>query len=345
MRQIFILLFLVNSLIDAAGQSVIVKDSITSKPVEHVAVYNPDHTRTALTNLKGSFDIANFRKTDTLIFQHASYMPTSVLCSDLPDQNFVIYLQKKSVNLDEIIISATRFERERNEIPNRVVSINPDKIKIENPPTTADMLAYSNEVFVQKSQLGGGSPMIRGFSANKVLIVVDGVRMNNAIFRGGNLQNVIAIDPNSLSRTEVILGPGTVIYGSDALGGVMSFMTLEPRLSVDNKLETSVNLMARYATASNERTGQLDFTFSGKKWASVISVSGSWFGDLMMGANGPDEYLRPHYVETRGQVDYMLKNNDPAIQKHSGYNQLNIMQKFKNKPYKWLDLTYGIHFS
>ena len=75
---------------------------------------------------------------------------------------------------------------------------------IENPQTTADMLAYTNEVFIQKSQLGGGSPMIRGFSANKLLIVVDGVRMNNAIYRSGNLQNVISIDVNAVEEAEVL---------------------------------------------------------------------------------------------------------------------------------------------
>ena len=73
--------------------------------------------------------------------------------------------------------------------------------------------------------------MIRGFSANRVLIVVDGVRMNNAIFRSGNLQNVISIDPNMIELTEVIMGPGSVIYGSDAIGGVMNFYTTTPKLS------------------------------------------------------------------------------------------------------------------
>lgn len=70
--------------------------------------------------------------------------------------------------------------------------------------------------------------MIRGFSTNRLLITVDGVRMNTAIFRSGNLQNVINVDPFALARTEVILGPGSVVYGSDAIGGVMNFYTKNP---------------------------------------------------------------------------------------------------------------------
>lgn len=345
MRRLVILFIFGFTTAGVYSQNLVVRDMITSRPIENVAIYNSEHTRTALTNVFGIADASAFKQSDTLIFQHASYQDYITFYEILAEHDFNVYLQKKSIALDEIVISATRFERKRDEIPNKVVSINPEKIKLENPQTAADMLAFSNEVFVQKSQLGGGSPMIRGFSANAVLIVVDGVRMNNAIFRSGNLQNVIAIDPNSLSRTEVILGPGTVIYGSDALGGVMSFMTLEPKLSVGGNFTTAVNLLARYSTANNERTGHLDFTLSGKKWASVTSFSASWFDDLRMGSDGPDEYLRRHYIETRGQNDYMVNNPEKELQRFSGYNQMNIMQKLRYKPVKWLDLTYGFHYS
>jgi hemoglobin/transferrin/lactoferrin receptor protein len=187
--------------------------------------------------------------------------------------------------------------------------------------------------------------MIRGFSANKVLIVVDGVRMNNAIFRGGNLQNVIAIDPNSLSQSEVIFGPGTVIYGSDALGGVMSFMTLEPKLNTDKKFTSSVNIMGRYASANTERTGHIDVRLSGRRFSSVTSFTSSWFDDLQMGSNGPEEYLRRQYVETKGAEDIMVNSSDRLIQKFSGYNQVNVLQKFRYRPHDRVDLTYAFQYS
>src|SRR5699024_11515274 len=78
-------------------------------------------------------------------------------------------------------------------------------------PYTTLFRSSSGKVFVQKSQLGGGSPMMRGFAANSVLIAVDGVRMNNAIFRGGNLQNVLSVDPHALQSTELLFGPGSII--------------------------------------------------------------------------------------------------------------------------------------
>lgn len=329
----------------SVAQTVLVRDNNSFRPVDNVAVYNPAHTRTALTNVYGIADLSSFRETDTLIFQHTAYETVSYKYTEITAAEFNVYLQKKSISLDEIIISATRFEQDAEELPNRIISIPAEKIRFDNPQTTADVLANSNEVFVQKSQLGGGSPMIRGFSANEILIVVDGVRMNNAIFRSGNLQNVIAIDPNALSQSEVIFGPGTVIYGSDALGGVMSFMTLEPRLSTDRKFTSSVNFMARYSSANTERTGHIDISLAGKKWASVTSFSSGWFDDLRMGSKGPDEYLRKHYVETNGQQDVMVANADQELQRFTGYNQMNVMQKFRYRPLDWLDLTYGFHYS
>ncbi|MEE4257215.1 MAG: TonB-dependent receptor [Bacteroidales bacterium] len=329
----------------AYAQTVQVKDFKSQRPIENVAIYNPEHLKTALSNIYGIADISSFADTDTLIFQHAAYQTISYSFREISNAGFSVFMEKKSVALDEIIISATRFEQESDEIPNKVISIPAERVQLENPQTTADMLGSSGEVFIQKSQLGGGSPMIRGFSANKLLIVVDGVRMNNAIFRSGNLQNVIAIDPFSLERTEVILGPGTVIYGSDALGGVMNFMTLDPALSPDRKFMTSVNIVGRYSSANNERTGHIDLTLSGRKFASVTSFSNSWFDDLVMGANGPDEYLRRQYVKTEGGTDIMVNNTDPKKQYYSGYSQLNLMQKFRYRPLEWLDLKYGFYYS
>ena len=84
---------------------------------------------------------------------------------------------------------------------------------------------------VQKSQFGGGSPVLRGMESNRVLLVVDGVRMNNAIYRKGHLQNSITVSPNQLDRTEIIFGPSSVVYGSDALGGVIHYYTKHQKLS------------------------------------------------------------------------------------------------------------------
>jgi hemoglobin/transferrin/lactoferrin receptor protein len=198
---------------------------------------------------------------------------------------------------------------------------------------------------VQKSQLGGGSPMIRGFSTNRLLLSVDGVRMNNAIFRGGNVQNVISIDPFSIQNTEVILGAGSVIYGSDAIGGVMNFYTKKPQHSLTDTLLFESNILARYSSANNEKTSHLDLNFGYKKWAFLSSISYTDFDDLQMGKYGSDDYLRPEYVSTTNGIDEVVSNSNPEEQKFTGYNQINFMQKAQYKYDEKTTLDIGLHYS
>lgn len=248
-----------------------------------------------------------------------------------------------SKELEEIIISYNKWELKQNEVPNRITKINRNDIFLNNPQTAADMLQQTGTVFVQKSQLGGGSPMIRGFATNRVLLVVDGVRMNNAIYRSGNLQNVISIDALSLETAEVIFGPGSLIYGSDALGGVMDFHTLQPRLQTDTDKGTlwKGSVISRYSTANNEKTIHADVNVGGKKWSYLSSFTYSNFDDLKMGKQGgQDRYLRPQYVQRVNGIDSIFTNPNPRIQRFSGYEQTNLLQKIRFKPNRHNDFQY-----
>ena len=199
-----------------------------------------------------------------------------------------------------------------------------------NQQTTADVMQNSGNVFVQKSQGGGGSPIIRGFETNKVLMVIDGVRMNNAIYRGGHLQNIITIDNSMLDKVEIVFGPGSVIYGSDALGGVMHFYSKNPLLA-DTGTLVKANAFARYATANDENTIHADVSVGGNKFASLSSFTYSKFGDLRQGNIRNPFYgslgARNFYVQKFNGKDSMLVNADPNVQVGSGYSQYDILQK------------------
>src|SRR5688500_6917117 len=175
--------------------------------------------------------------------------------------------------LEEVVISANKWEQKLNEIPNKITKITKIQILRDNPQTSADLLGQTGTVFIQKSQLGGGSPMIRGFATNRVLLVIDGVRMNNAIYRSGNLQNVISIDALSTETVEVIFGPGSLVYGSDAIGGVMDFHSLEAILSPGTTTLAKGSASARYSSANNENTFHADVNLSWKKWSLLSSAT------------------------------------------------------------------------
>ncbi len=247
--------------------------------------------------------------------------------------------------LDQIVVSALRWQQSRHEQPRRIITITPQRARFQNPQTTADLLGISGEVFIQKSQLGGGSPMIRGCATNRLLYAIDGIRMNTAIFRAGNLQNVISIDPFSLEKTEVLFGPGSVSYGSDAMGGVMSFTTKQAQLSQTKRWAISGTALTRYSSANNERTGHFDVSVGGSRWAFLTSVSSFSFGDLRQGRHGPTEYLKPFLVQRQNGNDVAIDNPDQLMQSPSGYSQTNLMQKVRFSPSDEWDLQYAFHYS
>lgn len=329
----------------ASAQEITVLDENTGEPVVNAALYNKDRSVTAVTDIRGMVDISKFTDTEVIIFSSLSHVETYRRKREILNSNNIVLLEPSQNQLDQVTISAAKFKLKKDEVPQKIVSISSSDIELSSPQTSADLLESTGQVFVQKSQLGGGSPMIRGFSTNRLLITVDGVRMNSAIFRSGNLQNVISIDPMMVESTEVILGPGSVVYGSDAIGGVMNFFTLKPKFSFNEKTEFSGNIYTRFATANNENTLHADLNVGRENWAFRTGVTYSDFGDLQMGENGPEDYLRNEYVIRENGEDRIVKNEDPLVQKPTGYNQINLLQKVKYMPSKNLDLNLNLIFS
>ena len=209
--------------------------------------------------------------------------------------------------------------------------------------TTADALAGLSGVYVQKSQLGGGSPVVRGFEANRVLLVVDGVRMNNAIYRNGHLQNAITIDPNVLSRTEIIYGAGALAYGSDAIGGVVHFRTRTPEYRPEGG--TGGYVHGNLSSAARAVNLAVGVDYGGKRWAGLTTVSTTRLGDLRAGGNRPDNYgdfgLRQEYVVG----DSVLVNDRPQRQIGSGYTQYNLLQKLRYQLGDRLEVQANLQYS
>ena len=333
------------SFLISGAQTIRVIDQETNIPIVGVTIFNFKKNKSVITDIDGKADLKIFDSNETLYFQNILYVNAKYLKSELANMNYVLYMVPSVEDLDQVVISASKFEQNKRDIPQTIVNISSNDIQFENPQTSADLLESSGNVFIQKSQLGGGSPMIRGFSTNRLLITVDGVRMNNAIFRSGNLQNVISIDPFSIQETEITLGAGSVVYGSDAIGGVMSFYTQKPQLSYKDSLYFQANSAIRYASANREKTGHLDLNFGFKKWAFSSSISFTDFDDLRMGSHGPDDYLRPEYVDIVNGQDVIVPNEDPQVQTPTAYDQLNLLQKIRFEPKEDLSFDLGIYYT
>lgn len=341
MKQLNLLFLLFCSIIMSA-QEVVVLNQTSKEPVVGVAVYNSTKTKSTISDIDGKINLDVFQENERITFQHISHIKVVLRKSEITS---ILYLKSKPQDLDQIVISASKFEQTKKEVPQKIIAYKEEDVVFSNPQTSADLLQNTGQIFVQKSQLGGGSPMIRGFSTNRLLISVDDVRMNTAIFRGGNIQNIISIDPFAVQNTEVILGSGSIIYGSDAIGGVMNFYTKKPKLADEDNLNFSANSIIRYSSASNEKTGHIDFNLGYRKWAFLTSVSYTNFDDLQMGKNGPKDYLRTEYVITENSNDIVKKNSNPRVQKFTGYDQINFLEKIHYKHSEKISYDFGLHYS
>ena len=332
------------------SQKLIVRDHTTRDPIYN-AIIKDKNNKTVATNENGVAIIQDLDSSDSLTVLNVSYYIKKFM-PDGKDQT--VYVYSKQVQLDEIVFSANRKEEKMIDVPYTMSLIKQKDIEFVNQATSADLLQNTGAVFVQKSQGGGGSPVLRGFEANKVLIVVDGVRMNNAIYRGGHLQDVITLDANMLDRTEVIFGPASTIYGSDALGGVMHFYTKNAQFSTSDQLLVKTNAMTRFASVNNETTGHIDFNIGAKNFASMTNLTYSDFGDLKSGttklAGTPNSWDCNYYVDRYKNAngverDTMLKNADNNVMRRSGYSQFDIMQRFALKTGEHLTHNLNIQYS
>ncbi|HPS73044.1 MAG TPA: TonB-dependent receptor [Bacteroidales bacterium] len=345
MKKLLLVCLLLCSQIIGYTQIITIKDKESDQPLELVTLMSDHPKAFVITNAEGQADISKFQGATFIEVRFIGYKTEHYGYADLAKAGTIIYLTPTPITLDQVVVSATRWNQNEREIPARIVIISPKNIALNNPQTAADLLAESGEVFIQKSQQGGGSPMIRGFATNRLLYTVDGIRMNTAIFRSGNIQNVISLDPFSLESAEVMFGPTSLIYGSDALGGVMAFRTLTPKYSLTSKPTVNGNAAFRYSSANKEVTEHFDVNIGWKKWASVTSFTNTNFGDLRMGSNGPDEYLRNWYVKRVDSTDVVVDNDDPHVQNPTGYSEYNLLQKIAFKPNDKWEFLYGFQYS
>ncbi len=344
MKRLYMLWLLLAIMGTSYGQTITITDAQNNEPVELVTL-SANSKLYVTTNAKGKADISAFKNVEKIEIRSLGYKTVVKSYSELEAEGFSLSLEISNLNLDEVVISGSRWRQSSDDVPSKIISISAKDVALQNPQTAADLLSISGKVFVQKSQQGGGSPMIRGFATSRLLYSVDGVRMNTAIFRSGNLQNVINLDPFAIEGTEVLFGPGSVIYGSDAIGGVMSFQTLTPRFSLTDLPLVTGKANVRYSSANNEKTGHFDVNLGFKNWAFVTSITSWDYDHLRQGSHGPKDYIKDYYVQRQDSTDVVIAQDDKLLQIPSAYSQINMMQKIRFQPNDRWDFQYGFHFS
>ena len=345
--NLFLFFFLVTGF--CFSQKIKIIDKHTGKSIRNVTVYNEESTINLSSDNDGFVDVSVFKKNENILFSHISYEPQKIKKTILQKQKMVVFLNKQSAQLDEIVLSVFKKSEKTNRIAEQIAVVSSKEIQKISPQTSADLLATIPGIKVQKSQFGGGSPVIRGMESNRVLLVVDGVRMNNAIYRKGHLQSSISVAPNMLDKTEVVFGPSSVLYGSDALGGVIHYYTKTPKLSAEEEVKSQ--FFSRFSSVNQEITSHVSAELRFSNWASLTSISFSDFGDLQSGSR------RSHGFKDWGKVFYYSENRygnytenptvnpRPEVLKNTGYHQTDFLQKFFIPLSKNTELKINLQYS
>jgi len=290
------------------AQEILVIDAITGLPIEGVSIVSKVQKFSITSNKEGKLNISFFNPEDTLRIQHLSYQTIQKTKSSIKKKTIQLFLKTNSLENVEILESRVQsFE-------NTLTYLNVTPLIILNTQSTqtADLLEKTMGISIQNSQNGGGSPNLRGMEANRLLIIVDGIPLNNTIFRSGHLQNTSIINPVFLKSAEVLFGPASVAYGNGAMGGAILFNTRPP------KNKNSTEFIQQYESSSNAVFASILSNYTLQNSANISGFSLKSYGDLKMGRN------RKHGFANWGKEAIITKEN---IQKETAYQQADFFHK------------------
>jgi outer membrane receptor protein involved in Fe transport len=328
---VIVSILLIVSISFAGAQNLYVFDQQTSLPVDNVSVYNDEKTKAATTDELGIVDLSLFKNEEYINLQHPQYKSQRINISDISKMHFRIGLLKKTFEKKEIGLSTKEMKTETREGLSQVELIKQKDIRFKNPSTAVDILSQAGQVYIQKNQQSDGNPKIRGFSNNQLLYYVDGVKMNNTVFGNNQLSRLFMVDVNAVDHAEVTFGPGTTNHGNGDLGGVVNFHLLEPQLSKNQNWTTTGSGLARISSAEFEKTLHANLNFSNNEWAFLAAISYSSFDDLKMGKHHNDYAQRPEYISRINNMDSIVDNSNPDVQKFTAYNIFSFVSKIKQQ--------------
>ncbi len=214
------ILFIVILPVFTNAQIIKVVDSITNNAIENVVFYCNDEN--SISDKNGFLNINMFDSQDVINITHVGYNDKKIIKKNITK---LIKISPKTNFLQEI-----NFNEKNNiyaSFKGSEVIIPIDYIK-STSPSISEILKEQSSVSVQESQPGGGSPNFRGMEANRLLITIDGISLNNTIYRSGHTQSSSSINPFFLKTINLVTGPSSVVYGDGAMGNALIFNTSNP---------------------------------------------------------------------------------------------------------------------
>jgi hemoglobin/transferrin/lactoferrin receptor protein len=285
-------------------------DQKTSLPVSDVHVQWVNTSLGTISNAQGKFELKKVVGVNTIRVSAIGYTTHEVIVGD--SDSMQIALEPSVLMLNQgITITAQRQEDLSREVSQSVTVVSQEQLLQNAPRTTPEALMNQTGIWVQKTNHGGGSPIIRGLVGNQVLLLIDGIRLNNSTYRYGPNQYLNTIDPGLVDRIEAIRGSGSVLYGSDALGGVVQVISKLPSFS-SHKTNVSGSVLGKWMSNQMEMSGRAEIEIASKRVAFLGGFSERHFGELVAG--GDLGTLSPTgYNERAGDAKLLLRTGSAGL--------------------------------
>ncbi|MCF8388975.1 MAG: TonB-dependent receptor [Bacteroidales bacterium] len=297
------LFLLISSLIFAQGSiKGTVKDAETGKAISEVHITLDNKSNGFTTNKEGKYNIAELtRGKHTLIFTHIAYQARElkITLKESETKNIDILLTPAVYLSDEVVVTATRNRSRKDEIPGNIRVISRNEISRTPSEKIDDIIQYATGVNVLRSSgIYSMRPVVslRGLSGDeqgRTLVLVDGVPINKGDTGGVNWNR---IDKNSIERIEIFRGPGSSLYGNNAMGGVINIITRNPRRKIQGHAGMSFGTYnTQKANASFGSKVSKKFWYS----ASAFMVNSEGYNAIPENMRGNPDYTIPRFLNEK----------------------------------------------
>ncbi len=283
-----------------------IRDKKTQAPIADVHVMLRNSAHGTITDKAGKFSLGKWDK-DSLAIQISALGYTTLEKKlGASEANQFIELMPSVIQLNNgVTVTALRSERLAFDVGQSITSLSSNQLIQLAPRSTPEALMNETGIWVQKTNHGGGSPIMRGLAGNQILVLVDGIRLNNATYRYGPNQYLATIDPGLIDRIEATRGSGSVLFGSDALGGVIQIISKTPSFRSEG-FSIRGNATGKWMSAGMEQSARAEVELGGRRVAFLGGFAARNFGDIVAG--GSLGVLTPSgYTERSGDVKLIFR--------------------------------------
>ncbi|MGZ5245901.1 MAG: TonB-dependent receptor [Flavitalea sp.] len=299
-----------------------IEDGKDRKPLENASVFS-EAGRLFISN-QGGFVIIDKRLSGKLVISYTGYYPTEINADTISMNEIVVLLRSSVLMNEQVVVTAQRRTQWDRTVPYTVQRTDKKSLDEYLPRTVPEALSNTTGVFIQKTNHGGGSAFVRGLTGNQTLLVYDGVRLNNSIYRYGPNQYLNTIDAYSIGSMEVAKGTGSVQYGSDAIGGVIQLFSQDLAFSEKKSFRGS-RFAAKSMTGDMDKTLRGQVNFSNENFAFAGGVTARRFGDLI-GGDTTGRQMPSGYDDIANdlKVKFRLNDNSNLTINHNMVDQFDV---------------------